>query len=254
VIFVEGLMPDILIRHFLLEEENIYRELSSLILDVGCATGFFTSKFSDAIGLDISKENLLTAKKFLHNKEFVRAEASYLPFKKECFDGIVSMEVLEHTTNPVKSIEDIYYCLKPKGKYLLTFDVFSPIRPFVKFVVSRFVVVDWHKKTILSDKKDWTMIDEKKILYILSTLFIIIKKRNIRGIITNLLCVLSIIIEKLSRPKNTARKDIGSQHIRVNSLLIKCYIRYLKPLVEVITKNDPLKWDTAGILVLAEKK
>lgn len=248
-------MPDPLCRNFVLERECIYNKVNSLVLDIGCGTGFFTSKFKKVVGLDVSRNNLLTAKQLLPEKDFVLADATFLPFKQNSFDGSISMEVLEHISDPVETINEIHRCLVKGGMYLLSVDVFSPSRPFSRFITEKFVVTKelWHKKTILSDKNDETVIDRSKLIFHLEK-FNILWEKKFRGLAVNLLTVLAIVLDKITRPKFLKKEDMGSQILRVNSILIRIYIRIVETLIKEVTKLDPFRWDASCVMVLAQKK
>jgi ubiquinone/menaquinone biosynthesis C-methylase UbiE len=43
-----------------------------------------------------------------------------MPFKKDSFDAVLCLEVLEHTDNPQWIVDESYYMLKPNGKALFT--------------------------------------------------------------------------------------------------------------------------------------
>lgn len=72
-----------------------------LILDLGCGEGFVISHFLDGrfvVGLDNSKDSLLTAKQKAKrsNIDFIHADIAALPLKTASFDKITLLEVLEH--------------------------------------------------------------------------------------------------------------------------------------------------------------
>jgi SAM-dependent methyltransferase len=58
-------------------------------------------------------------------------------FESNSFDSVVCLEVLEHTQNPVRLIEEIYRILKPGGKLLLS----------VPFVFEIHAIDDYHRFT-----------------------------------------------------------------------------------------------------------
>jgi len=255
IIFVEGLMPDPICRDYILEAFNVYDQ-NSLVLDVGCGTGFFTSKFPDAIGLDLSRENVLLGKRLLPDREFVLADASHLPFRNESLEFVVSLAILEHLSNPLTFLNDLCRCLKKKGRYLLSFDVYSRTCGLVGFVTSRVIVERalWHKRTVLSDPRNYIVLNQTKTLEALFRRFKPIWIKKFRGFLVNFLIVISILAERLTRPRTIRQKTMGSQYIRVNSRLIRFYIQSIKPLVEKVCRNDPFKWDASSILLLVEKQ
>jgi len=50
----------------------------------------------------------------------ILGDAEDMKFENDAFDFIVCLEVLEHTKSPEKIINEIYRCLKPNGKLLLS--------------------------------------------------------------------------------------------------------------------------------------
>jgi ubiquinone/menaquinone biosynthesis C-methylase UbiE len=248
-------MPDVICRDEILKSDNIYSKLGSLVLDIGCATGYSMSKVQTSVGLDLSPQNLLVAKELLPQDSFVLAEASCLPFRNNVFSGEIAMEIMEHANNPISAVYEYHRCLKSKGICLITFDIFSISRTLVSYFTSNFIVNEslWHKKSVLSDSRDWITIDKRKLLAVLSLYFNIIEVRNIRGLLTNFINTISIIVEKTLRPKELAQGDIGAQSSRVNNPSIKIYIKFILPIVRSACKIDPFRWDASGIMVLAEK-
>ncbi len=76
-----------------------FRRLS--ILEVGCGVGRWTEKMADenaVIGVDLSPFMLKMAKEKCEGKgcSFVVADVTFLPFKKNVFDLVVSITVLQH--------------------------------------------------------------------------------------------------------------------------------------------------------------
>jgi len=95
-----------------------YVKPSDLLLDIGCGGGWelFTTKAKRVVGVDVSVASLKTAKELYNN--CVRADIRNLPFKNNCFDSVVSSDVLGHI--PVVSKEcvlsEIYRVLKKGGE------------------------------------------------------------------------------------------------------------------------------------------
>jgi len=82
-------------------------------LDVGCAYGYaiglLKSLGYDSYGVDISRYSMEQAKKKIHTADFAVCDVQRgLPFKNRFFDLITCFEVLEHLTNPLQAIKNIY--------------------------------------------------------------------------------------------------------------------------------------------------
>ncbi|MFC1486255.1 class I SAM-dependent methyltransferase [Thermoproteota archaeon] len=73
---------------------------SGLLLDFGCGPGhlheYFLKSGIESIGVELSQKTIQAAKKNVPIGSFVLADGRYLPFKKECFNTVISNDVLEH--------------------------------------------------------------------------------------------------------------------------------------------------------------
>jgi ubiquinone/menaquinone biosynthesis C-methylase UbiE len=84
------------------------------ILDIGCGEGIMLMKISDnlvekeVIGIDLSEENISSAKKNFPPGKFQQGSGYKLGFNDNTFDLVTCLEVLEHMDTPEKAIEEIY--------------------------------------------------------------------------------------------------------------------------------------------------
>lgn len=93
-----------------------------ILLDVGCGTGMdlvALSKFTKVVGCDNSHEALEFAAK-RGTFTLVHGEAEDLPFENNWFDTVTALDMLEHSGNDKKSIENFYNVLKVGGVLILT--------------------------------------------------------------------------------------------------------------------------------------
>lgn len=87
----------------------------------GCGVGMYLehlqSDFVSIVGLDIEFERLQTAK--TRSETVVNGAGEDLPFPKDCFDLVLSHEVLEHVQDDRAAIEEMIRVLRPAGRLVL---------------------------------------------------------------------------------------------------------------------------------------
>ena len=99
-----------------------------IVLDVGCGVGNNIKNLIGqgcfVVGIDISPQAVKAAAEntiyFLKRRALIVADAENLPFRKELFDLVVFTEIIEHLTNPTKSISEIHRLLKRQKGILLS--------------------------------------------------------------------------------------------------------------------------------------
>ena len=100
------------------------------VLDCGAGTGALGSAFVDVFGrgadvyaADLSSRMLLHARRRMEGQDHrlyaVAADALQLPFASQRFDLVMAGHMLEHTSKPRTTIEELSRMLKPGGKLLL---------------------------------------------------------------------------------------------------------------------------------------
>lgn len=95
-------------------------EKNSMVLDLGCGTGFVTNHlagyYKEVIGVDVSEEMMEVGKtKAPKNVSFVRASAEELPFSDSTFD-LITCAAAYHWFDYQKAGKELYRVLKPSGK------------------------------------------------------------------------------------------------------------------------------------------
>lgn len=99
------------------------------ILDIGCGYGWFELNavkidVSEIIGIEISQEDLKTAKENVIDPRviFTVGSAIELPFEDNSFDTLVSWEVLEHipVDTETQMFSEAHRVLKPGGIFYLS--------------------------------------------------------------------------------------------------------------------------------------
>jgi 2-polyprenyl-3-methyl-5-hydroxy-6-metoxy-1,4-benzoquinol methylase len=101
----------------------IRRNLSGLVLDIGCGDGIITYTHKPVVGIDIFQEKYVTKYK-LKNKKFlipliIKGDMHNLPLKNNKFDCVVINHTLEHTDKPKIVLREIRRVLKRDGKLIV---------------------------------------------------------------------------------------------------------------------------------------
>ncbi len=98
------------------------------ILDIGCGDGYFLYLISNLpvklslTGFDNDKVVLENARRNLRSKkaELILGDAIRMPFKARSFGKAIMTEVLEHVSDDIVVMREVYRILKPNGVLLLT--------------------------------------------------------------------------------------------------------------------------------------
>ena len=93
------------------------------ILDVGCACGFFIEAALkhgfDAYGIEFSKEAVAIAREEIRSRITVGDVNLRREREEDRFDAVVAFDIIEHTQNPIKFLEEIRQILRPGGWLML---------------------------------------------------------------------------------------------------------------------------------------
>jgi 2-polyprenyl-3-methyl-5-hydroxy-6-metoxy-1,4-benzoquinol methylase len=106
--------------------EEIIQPLSGLTLDCGCARGLWSKELKqrglDVVGLDLSRRRLKMSRREGNNTDVICGSATSLPFRQNCFDSVLFLEIVEHMdqTGQNESLKEIEHVLKPGGNVVVT--------------------------------------------------------------------------------------------------------------------------------------
>jgi len=107
--------------------ESISMEKEGSVLDVGCGTGllfnYIASKTKMIVGLDISRETLLQAKKCAKkfaNVHLILADSDNVPLKESVFSHVFALTLIQNTPNPFKTLNEIKRVSKENAVIVVT--------------------------------------------------------------------------------------------------------------------------------------
>jgi ubiquinone/menaquinone biosynthesis C-methylase UbiE len=113
------------VRDLVVKESHVTPD--SVVVDVGCGTGFLSKGFvgiaHQVIGVDSSEEMLTQARNNLYqakNFETRLGTAETIPLEDGMADLVVGNMILHHCPNPLAAIKEMARVLKPGGRLLLT--------------------------------------------------------------------------------------------------------------------------------------
>ncbi len=94
-----------------------------IIIDVGCGTGKAVSELSIkgtvAIGIDLSEQMILIAKRRFSECDFRIAKAESLPFKDNTVNGYRAERLYQHLADPFQAFSEAHRVLVPGGRIVL---------------------------------------------------------------------------------------------------------------------------------------
>ncbi len=110
---------EVLIDEFL----SGYDLRGKLVLDAGCGPGRATQKLNRAgaqvVALDLGEKLVAYTRDRCPCKPVVGSVLE-LPFPDDCFDVVLSTEVIEHTASPLDVLTELHRVIKPGGHLLLS--------------------------------------------------------------------------------------------------------------------------------------
>jgi len=94
------------------------------LLDGGCGTEWFTKSAIErgaiVTSIDISPKLVGITHRKNPGVNGITCSILELPFKDNSFDYVISSDVIEHTPDPYKGVDEMIRVLKPKGKLCIT--------------------------------------------------------------------------------------------------------------------------------------
>jgi ubiquinone/menaquinone biosynthesis C-methylase UbiE len=97
----------------------------SYILEAGAGLGILAKTVakkyqnSEVFTLDISQEQIKKHIKNSNNLFSLQGDAHFMPYKKNVFDVVYCRYLLEHVRYPLQVLKEIYYLIKPCGKFFI---------------------------------------------------------------------------------------------------------------------------------------
>lgn len=136
--FAEQKAREITFKNYLKKLEKVFPRKGKL-LDVGTNTGLFVKlaleNSWEALGIEPNKWAGEYAKKN-YNIDIISKPFDKGVFEKESFDVITMWDVIEHFTNPISQMKNVFWYLKPGGVF-----VFSTIDP--ESLLARLMGAKW---------------------------------------------------------------------------------------------------------------
>lgn len=116
---------------------------NKIILDVGCATGYFADQLREkkcvTYGVEVDENAAFHARKFC-KKVYIEDVTMFSLSKTHhrFYDYILLLDVLEHLKNPLIVLEKLKIYLKKKGKIIVSVPNFAHISVRINLLLGRF--------------------------------------------------------------------------------------------------------------------
>jgi ubiquinone/menaquinone biosynthesis C-methylase UbiE len=98
-----------------------------MILDIGCGTGllfdYVAAKAKMLVGIDISRNTLLEAKKRIYHfpdAHLILADADYIPLTGSAFSNVFAMTLIQNVPDPAATVNEIKRVAESNAKIVLT--------------------------------------------------------------------------------------------------------------------------------------
>ena len=148
---------------------NMIRE-KSRVLDVGCATGYFAEKLRQkkchVYGIEIDPCAAKISKSTC--EEVITTdieEAQSLGFKRQSFDYILLLDMLEHLKNPLRVLNMLSGYLKPDGDIIISVPNIAHISIRLKLLFGKF---DYENQGIM-DKSHLKFLTKSSVIKLIET-------------------------------------------------------------------------------------
>jgi len=99
---------------------------SGSILDIACGTGYGASMLSArskfCVGADIDSDAIKRSKAACDNERisFVQCDCHQLPFRRDAFELVTSMETIEHLADPQRFLQELAGCVRGGGHVVIS--------------------------------------------------------------------------------------------------------------------------------------
>lgn len=124
------------------------------ILDIGCGSGLMLDalqNIGNTCGMDMSDDAIRFSNEIFDGRVEKGALPDQIPYRDNCFDLIVALDVIEHVDEDVHSLKAIHSKLVPKGKAVITVPAYMFLwSPFDELNEHkrRYTLTDFNKKLV----------------------------------------------------------------------------------------------------------
>ncbi len=191
------------------------------VLEIGCGQGFFSSVLSSSkdkkiTGIDLSSKDIDIAKKRYPHINFLWMNAEKLKFKKDMFDEIYALDVLEHVDNLERVLSEVSRVIKKGGLFYVNIPAEKSEKWLLKLRPNYFKEIH-HVRIFKNEQLD---------NYLKGKEFILIKKKP-RGFIQH------IELYYLFTSKNKANSQLSVGNWRSNwmSKFVHITLLFFDPIV-----------------------
>lgn len=132
---------------------------ANTIIEIGCGNGYFLNYlinkkfgFKLIVGVDLSFNALLNAKKRTKLNNLVQADSNNLPFIDDVFDNIAIQGVLHHLKTPIITLKEMERILRENGIIIIQDKNFNNfLIPFINKVIIKLILKEIGEATLIKN-------------------------------------------------------------------------------------------------------
>jgi SAM-dependent methyltransferase len=204
---------------------------------------------------DLEMNNLLATKKLIKANQAFQIDPIHMPLKNNCFDYVVSLDIIEHLEKDIACLHEIHRILKEDGTLVLSVPAIGPfyIVNHLKRWFGMTPDVYGHVREGYTERKLLWMLDAEN--------FTVIETKTYAKFFTELIeLLINVFYNKLrSRKKDAGYKGSitpsSDQDVKKNQKILFLY-KFIYPFTWLISKLDHFLLLNKGyaFLIIARKR
>lgn len=203
-------------RYVLKQIPKFLQPSPSVILEIGCSSGFLLKKIREnfpneiLIGSDVVKKTLYSLHDQLQDVPLLRFNLINCPLYDNSVDMVIMLNVLEHIDDDCTALKQVHRILKSGGVVIMEVPAGPNLYDFYDKSLHHFRRYSSKSLKMLAENQGFRVISQAHLGFFLYPGFWFVKKRNQR---------LPALDSKRAKSKLEAQISIGKNNVFLNALM-----------------------------------